>query len=360
MLGALPGAMAAQTWLATGTATGFAIFAAAALALAGFIQARALNSAQTARWTRARAASEALKAEVYRYIIRVSPYAGVDRAQALLAQLDLVQARAQAQLVDQQTRSADDGSVLSLRPFEEYLTARAEHQANWHRIKSDEHRRQAGTLRILQLIATGIGVIMSALAGFVSSWRLSTWTAAATTIAAALGAHLAATQHQGIAATYAATADQLERLIADIDLATATPEQQSQFVADVERILVAQKERLDRPDQHRADGAGRKRTVLERVALECQYPRRSDRGVRSCNHATSYPRGPGNADLTSCGENASASAAQLHEPLPLGRLRTPSRPLLHTTRREHNLQDLGSVATVDRNDPAVRGQFHCR
>jgi cytochrome c551/c552 len=95
-------------------------------------------------------------------------------------------------------------------------------------------------LRIWQLIATGLGVVLSAIAGFVPSWHLSTWTAAATTIAAAVGAHLAATQHQRIAATYAATADQLERLIVGIDPATATPEQQAQFVADVERVLVAQ------------------------------------------------------------------------------------------------------------------------
>ena len=242
VLGALAGAMAAQTWLASGTATGFAIFAAAALALAGFIQAKALNTAQTARWTRARAASEALKAEVYRYLIRVSPYAGVDRAQALLAQLDLVQARAQAQLVDQQTRSADDRPAPSVRTFEEYLTERAQDQANWHRMKSDEHRRQARTLRIWQLVATGYRRHPVGYHWLRSSWRLSTWTAAATTIAAALGAHLAATQHQRIAATYAATADQLERLIADIDPDTATPEQQAQFVADVERVLVAQNE----------------------------------------------------------------------------------------------------------------------
>lgn len=242
VLGALAGAMAAQTWLPSGTATGFAIVAAAALALAGFIQAKALNTAQTTRWTRARAASEALKAEVYRYLVRVPPYAGIDRAQALLAQLDLVQARAEAQLVDQQTRSADDPPAPSLRTFAEYLAERAQDQANWHRMKSAEHKRQARTLRIWQLVATCIGVILSAVAGFVPSWRLSTWTAAVTTIAAAVGAHLAATQHQRIAATYAATTDQIERLIAGIDPDTATPEQQGQFVADVERILLAQKE----------------------------------------------------------------------------------------------------------------------
>jgi hypothetical protein len=240
VLGALAGATAAQTWLASPVATGFAIFAAAALALAGFIQAKALNPDRTSSWTRARAASEALKAEVYRYLIRVSPYAGIDRGQALLAQLDLVQARAQAQLVDQQTTSPDDRPAPLVRTFEEYLTERAQYQANWHRMKCDEHKRQARTLRIWQLVATGTGVILSAITGFVPSWRLSTWTAAATTIAAAFGAHLAATQHLRIAATYAATADQLERLIADIDPETAIADQQAQFVADVERVLAAQ------------------------------------------------------------------------------------------------------------------------
>ena len=115
-----------------------------ALALAGFIQAKALKTDQTARWTRACAASEALKAEVYRYLIRVSPYAGVDRAQALLAQLDLVQARAQAQLVDQQTTSADDWPAPSVHTFDEYVTERAQNQANWHRMKATNTRVKLG------------------------------------------------------------------------------------------------------------------------------------------------------------------------------------------------------------------------
>ena len=242
VLGALAGTMAAQTWLASGAATGFAIVAAAALALAGFIQAKALNATQTARWTRARAASETLKAELYRYLVGVPPYAGEDRAQALLAQLDIVQARAHDQLVDQQIMPADDRRVPSMRTFDEYVTGRVQDQADWHRKKSGEHARHARRLRICQLLATALGVILSAISGFMSSWRLSTWTAAATTIAAAIGAHLAATQHQRIAAAYASTTDQLDQLIAGIDPTTATAERQAQFVADVERVLVAQNE----------------------------------------------------------------------------------------------------------------------
>jgi cytochrome c551/c552 len=71
-------------------------------------------------------------------------------------------------------------------------------------------------------------------------WHLSAWAAAATTIAAAFATHLAAAQHQRIAASYAATADQLDRLIADVDPASADPDRQAQFVADVERVLAAQ------------------------------------------------------------------------------------------------------------------------
>jgi hypothetical protein len=242
VLGALAGAVAAQTWLAAPAVTGFAIAAAIVLALAGFLQVNALNADQSNRWTHARAASEALKAETYRYLLRVAPYAHADRAQVLQAQLDAVQTRAAAFLVDQQDMPVDDRPLPTLHTLQDYVATRAQGQATWHRNKRAEHGRQAWRLRFWQLLATAGGVVLAAITGFVPSWRLSTWTAAATTIAAAVGAHLAATQHQRISAVYAATADQLETLIAGVDAATATPEQQAEFVADVERVLAAQNE----------------------------------------------------------------------------------------------------------------------
>jgi hypothetical protein len=240
VIGALTGALAAQTWLAARVATGSAAVAAICLGLAGLLQARALTADQTARWMHARAASEALKAETYRYLMRVAPYAQADRTQVLQAHLHVVRTRAAALLADQQDAPADDRPLPTLHTVQEYVTARAHGQATWHRNRSAEHARQARRMRFLQLLATGVGVVLAAVTGFVPSWRLSTWTAAATTIAVAFGAHLAATQHQGIAAAYAATADQLETLVAGFDPATATPGQQAQFVADVERVLAAQ------------------------------------------------------------------------------------------------------------------------
>src|SRR5262249_19678981 len=50
------------------------------------------------------------------------------------------------------------------------------------------------------------------------------------------------------------------------------------------------------------------------------------------------PHGPETPGLAGRGEDAPPPLAQLHEPLTLGRLRTPPRPLLHPTRRQHNPQ----------------------
>ena len=106
--------------------------------------------------------------------------------------------------------------------------------------RSRDHLRKARTLRLAQLAATGVGVVLAAVAGALPGSHLAVWTAAATTIAAAIGTHLAAGQHQRIAASYASTADQLERLIAEVDPVGAGPDRRARFVADVERVLAAQ------------------------------------------------------------------------------------------------------------------------
>lgn len=238
--GALAGAIAAQTWLSSGFVSAAAAVSAVLLAIAAWVQGTALTSDETERWTGARAASEALKAEAYRYLTRVQPYDGADRGGRLSAQFDAIQAREQKLLVDQQLVPSDNRPLPKVSTFGGYLTARAQQQATWHRDKVGDHLRKARTLRLAQLAATGVGVVLAAVAGVLSGSHLAAWTAAATTIAAAIGAHLAAGQHRRIAASYASTADQLDRLIAEVDPAGAGPDRQARFVADVERVLAAQ------------------------------------------------------------------------------------------------------------------------
>jgi SMODS and SLOG-associating 2TM effector domain 1/Protein of unknown function (DUF4231) len=240
VVGALAGALAAQVWIPSSVTTAAAVIAAVALVLAGLVQGKALASDQLSRWTDARAASEASKAETYRYLAGVKPYANPDRSERLKTQLDAIQSRAQVLRVDQQLVTPDDRPLPPVRTFGGYLTARAQQQADWHRNKITEHARKARQLRLCQLIATAAGAILAGVGAIVPGSHLAAWTAAATTIAAAIATHLAATQHQRIAASYAATADQLDRLIAAIDPTTDSPDRQARFVADVEQVLAAQ------------------------------------------------------------------------------------------------------------------------
>jgi hypothetical protein len=243
VLGAVAAALAVQTWLTSNETTALAAFSAFLLTVAGIIQGTVLTPKNTSRWTSARAASEALKAEIYRYLAGVKPYAGPDRAKRLLDQLDTVQTRTKDLLVDQQLAVVKEAKPLpAVDTFERYVAQRAREQANWHKEKVGEHENKARWLRILQLGATVAGAALSAVAagGAFPAEHLATWTAAVTTIAAAFATHIAATQHQRIAASYAATADQLERLIGSVDPKTASMDRQAQFTVDVERVLATQ------------------------------------------------------------------------------------------------------------------------
>jgi cytochrome c551/c552 len=240
VLGALAGALAVQDWLPAHLATASALTAAVALALAGLVQTTALTPTRTAHWTAARAASEALKAETYRYLIGVQPYADTTRDQHLLQQLDRIRAREQSDLLDRQQLTTEDLALPQARTFGSYLTTRAQRQADWHRTRSTSHARTAGRLRAAEAVATAVGAALAAAGGVLAPNQLAAWTAAATTIAAAFATHLAAGQLQRIASSYAATADQLDRLVAGIDPVSSGPDEQARFVADVERVLAAQ------------------------------------------------------------------------------------------------------------------------
>jgi hypothetical protein len=242
VLGAITAAIAAQTWLTSAGLAWFAAVSAGLIALAGVVQGWALTPEKGSRWTRARAASEALKAETYRYLTGVQPYAGVSRTEQLQAQLDVVQDRARELGVDQQLAVFDGKALPEMKTFRHYVDERARGQADWHKRKIDEHAGKARWLYAGQLAATAAGTALAALGGVMPGWHLGAWTAAATTVAAAFGAHIAATHHQRIAASYAATADQLDRLVAAVDPDTTDTSRQAQFVADVERVLATQNE----------------------------------------------------------------------------------------------------------------------
>jgi hypothetical protein len=241
VIGAILGAVAAQSsWPRglTGTAAGGA---ALALALAGIVQQRFLNPDEVARWTSARAASETLKAEVFRYRAGVAPYDDADRDSTLSAQVDAVQKKAAVLALDLQTTPADSKVLPEVTDFTSYVANRAKNQADWHRGKLPEHVQAARRIRYAELAATAVAALLGAIGAASGTKGLTVWIGVATTIGAAFAAHLSATQRDKIAAGYAATADRLDLLIERLP-AHPNAATRAQFVADVESTLAAQNE----------------------------------------------------------------------------------------------------------------------
>jgi hypothetical protein len=238
VVGALAGAIAAVTTWPQPITQAAAALAALAATTAATVQKRWLTGQELSRWATARAAAEAVKAEVYRYLAGVGPYARADRDNVLTRALDQAQATANDLLVDLHGVHADDKPLPTVHDLPTYIDIRARAQADWHRRRIGKHQKAASRIRAAELTATAVAAVVSALtaAGIVD---LAALIGAATTIAAAFAAHLAATRHDRIAGSYAVTAEQLDRLVtrlpADPDPGTAAA-----FVDDIERVLLAQ------------------------------------------------------------------------------------------------------------------------
>jgi hypothetical protein len=236
VVGAILGAVAAQSSWPRGL-TG----AALALAVAGILQQRFLNPEEIARWTAARAASETLKAEVFRYRAGVAPYDDADHDRTLSAQVDAVRKKAAVLALDLQQTPTDSKPLPEVTDFASYVTNRAKNQADWHRGKIPEHVQAARRIRYAELAATVVAALLGAIGAALGTKGLTAWIGVATTIGAAFAAHLSATQRDKIAAGYAATADRLDLLIERLP-AHPNAAIRAQFVTDVESALAAQNE----------------------------------------------------------------------------------------------------------------------
>lgn len=238
--GALLGAMATLPWFPSGLARGLSGAAAVALAFAGALQLYAISKDQTESWIAARVTSEALKASVFRFLVRTAPYTGADRLELLN------QTVANAREQQSALRAGHPDLVTAHRPvpriddFTTYVSVRAQQQADWHRTRSRDYGRKSVQLRRLQLLVTVIGMLLTAVATIQPTWLLAPWTAAATTIAATVGAYLGARQFHRLAVTFGNTAFRLNDLIATAGTAARSPDGQARFIDQVEGILAAQ------------------------------------------------------------------------------------------------------------------------
>jgi SMODS and SLOG-associating 2TM effector domain 1/Protein of unknown function (DUF4231) len=213
--GTLGGLDAPWSWLRPA----IALAGAAILAIVPIVLRTKASNDRVAEWTRARSASEALKEEIYRYLVGAPPY-GPDPALTTLIE------RCQAvkdKVADLAGRTAEVEPATPKRPLaltpEGYVDQRINDQIdNYYRPKGRENAIKARKLHELEfwlgVLAAGLGALagVTAVPELSLLPHLSPWVAVLTTAGAAVTAHLAAARYDHAAMTYTATAIRLAAL----------------------------------------------------------------------------------------------------------------------------------------------------
>jgi len=241
VVGAVCGTLATQEqWLPQTTTTVLGIVGAVVLALAAVVQGTRLNPQRVRDRVMARAASETTKSAVYQYLAGVPPYNGPDRDDALDAAMANVTQKAGRLAGEVTLATPTPRPIPSISGVIDYVTQRAQEQRSFHADRIARHQRLESRWRFAELVATIAAAVLSAIGGALEGSDLSAWVGVATTVAAALAAHLAGVQHSRIASSYGITVDDLDRLLDRFDAATASDADAAKFVTRVEAVLAKQ------------------------------------------------------------------------------------------------------------------------
>jgi hypothetical protein len=221
-----------------------AIAAAVCLAFATFFTQRLLGADHVTTWVRARAISERLKREAYRFAAAAAPYNDQDRPKADLA-LDDERMKIEADGADivQQLVTPDGpgSSPRSAIANDDYLAKRVTGQIKWYNDKANAYAGVAKRLRRIELILAAAATSITAIASVTGKpmilgmqFDIAAFTAVLTTLAGAVLAHVEASRYDFLVMTYRATARRLE------DRVNRSHEPWSDFVNDCENILSAE------------------------------------------------------------------------------------------------------------------------
>jgi SMODS and SLOG-associating 2TM effector domain 1/Protein of unknown function (DUF4231) len=245
IFGALAAAIATQQ--ADPAREVFAIIGGVLIALGGLLSARFLTPAKAAGWTRARAASEALKRSSYLYATQSAPYDDPNTRDNLLrSEMDHVETDVDDLLGDRAPTTRGRTPLQALDK-DAYLK-RIEGQIKWYESRAIEHREQARRLRAIEFsLAIATTVITTAVGAVSKEWLQAKtgidfdWLALSgvlTTVSGAILAHIEASRFDYIVVSYLAASRRLRGQYDAAPDAMLSPSPVfSTFVATCERVM---------------------------------------------------------------------------------------------------------------------------
>lgn len=188
------------------------VVAGIAVALAALTKEAKLTAERETHWLRARAAAEALKADVYRYLARVPPFESdrqeerlLDNAQAIAETVKDLRA---VPLTDDERQEKLPPSMLTV---DDYIAARLDDQIGFYRDAAVKNHRILSKGRRYAFYLGGAGAVLGVL-GMAGITGAGAWVAVVGSIGGAFTAYLYAGRHEYLEISYRVTAEALESL----------------------------------------------------------------------------------------------------------------------------------------------------
>ena len=256
--GALMAALASQIPIDKGddflrlAHTYVAMSSAALLAMATFVSSRFLGQAKSSAWVRARAASEALKREAFKFAARAAPYDIADPAMAeelLKTEYDKINTSAETVAHPVNDPGRPGSSPRALLTPDAYRTQRVLDQAHkFYQVKAARYLKTAKVLKRAEFALAAAATLITVYAGAVGktmvgsglSFDIAALTAVLTTVSGAVLTHIEASRLDHLVDTYTATARRLEDQDLAFDNACQDPAAWSTFVNQCEDIIAAE------------------------------------------------------------------------------------------------------------------------
>jgi hypothetical protein len=216
ILGAILATAATQVGLKTGLGQGLSVASAVALAAVPFIRQTWLKKGDIAAWTRARSASEGLKAETYLYLTSTAPYDGTDRDTQLARQTDAITGDVDDLRRHTKDVVANDKKLPEVTDLATYLSVRVQPQIDgYYDRAANEQDERLSLFRTIETGLSAVAFVLSIVAAATHVGGFGIWVGVVTTVGAAITAHIAAARYEHLVISYRATARQLRALVRD-------------------------------------------------------------------------------------------------------------------------------------------------